>query len=166
MNEIQDFIQSIPELSSIRKEFYVHMLTLRKKLLLEYVYDRLPKQESISPSSHLAEDIHQRETFSHPFAAGTCEERYQRLMKELLQDYIHPKKHIRDSRIDAHVTAILLNENQYTKEAIQAAIQAVSPNALLYPDYPQKIFLLAKEKRNRAFARDYRTKDKGHNLRQ
>ena len=69
------------------------------------------------------------------------------------------KKHIRDSRVDAHATAILLREGNYSREDIQDAIQSVSPNAPLYPDYPKKILLLAKEKKNRDFAEDYRPKN-------
>lgn len=52
-------------------------------------------------------------------------------MKDLLKEYIHPQKHIRDSRVDAHATAILLREGKYSREDIQNAIQDVSPNAPL-----------------------------------
>lgn len=52
-------------------------------------------------------------------------------MKDLLKEYIHPQKHIRGSRVDAHATAILLREGKYSREDIQNAIQDVSPNAPL-----------------------------------
>ena len=159
MDKIQEFIQNIPELSSIRKEFYIHMLSLRKKLLLEYAYTRLPSKENTSSVAQLADEVHQRENFFQVFEKNGCRERYQELMKELLSEYIHPKKHIRDSRVDAHATAILLREGNYSIEDIQDAIQSVSPNAPLYPDYPKKILLLAKEKKNRDFAEDYRPKN-------
>lgn len=163
MDKIQEFIQNIPELSSIRKEFYIHMLSLRKKLLLEYAYTYLPSKENTSENSpsvaQLADEVHQRENFSQIFEKNSCRERYQKLMKDLLKEYIHPKKHIRDSRVDAHAAAILLREGNYSREDIQDAIQAVSPNAPLYPDYPKKILLLAKEKKNRDFAENYRPKN-------
>lgn len=118
MNKIQEFIQNIPELSSIRKEFYIHMLSLRKKLLLEYAYTHLPSKENTSSLAQLADEVHRRENFSQVFEKNSCRERYQELMKDLLKEYIHPKKHIRDSRVDAHATAILLREGKYSREDI------------------------------------------------
>lgn len=47
------------------------MLSLRKKLLLEYAYTHLPLKENTSENSssvaQLADEVHQRENFSQVF---------------------------------------------------------------------------------------------------
>lgn len=145
MEKIKVLIDSVPEISDERKQFYFIMLQLRKERILDYSLEKI--QNLVKPNDIVLK-FHQREEaiLENQLPQIGAVGQYQKLYRNrMLQEQNETNRHLISSEVDTEIVARMFVEGIYSKSSIRQVLMDYSPRSISDSNYVDKIMTRAKD---------------------
>lgn len=141
MEKIKEIIQNVPELSELRKAFYLKMLSVRKERILDYCYEKLKNVscEHEETIHHVSDAIKNSKT-----EYSRSDQLYMELYLQRQKESMRAGKKLLNSNTDVDIAVELMDKYHEDKKAVRRAILLLSPKADGSAVYADEIMVKAR----------------------
>ena len=149
MEDIKEFIDNIPLISGIRKNFYFTMLKLRKERILDFSIEKLKDYKYGNPiENDKSREFYRRENaiLNQELPRKGAVGRYQELYRNMIiEEKDANQKHNISQSSDAKIVARILAEGMYNKKQLRQIVAEYSPLSVSDEKYVDKTMIRAKD---------------------